>query len=230
MTSSGTTDFFLSNSDIAIEAMDRAGIRPTSLTRQQMIGIYRSLNLVLSALNNAVPNLWTVDLQEIPLLAGVSTYDILPNTIAVLDVYVRDSTITEQPNDIVLLPISRTDYSMIPTKEEGGKPTSFWYDRLLQPQITVWPVPTEDDLFTLRFYRTSRIEDSNLKMGQTPAIPIRFLEAVCAETAARVAMKYAPDRYTMLKADAMEKMTAALVEDRERVPIYIGGDFSAYYS
>lgn len=228
MTTSGTTNFFLSNADLVLEAMDRAGIRPTMLTRQQMVSAYRSLNLLFASLNNKVPNLWTVDLVTQSLMAGVSTYDVDPNTITVLDVYLRLPGGGDTFTDRILLPLSRTDYAMMPQKDQVGPPTSFWYDRLTSPTITVWPVQN-DDTMTLKYYRCTQIQDSNLKNAQTPDLPLRFLDAVAEELASRLAQKYMPDKWPALAQSAKALMDLAITEDRERTPIYISPDFTGYY-
>lgn len=74
-------------SDVILEAFDRAGIRPTSLTRDHYISARRSLNLELQSWNNLGPNLWAIDLQSINLVQGVATYSVPSNTVAILDAY-----------------------------------------------------------------------------------------------------------------------------------------------
>lgn len=227
---SGTYDFFLTNSDLLLESFDRCGIRPTQLTRQHMISAVRSLNLEMAHLSNFVPNLWVIEEgTPIPLLDGVATYELPNEVMTVLDVYVR-TTQDGISNDIILLPISRTDYASIPTKNQEGKPTSYWLDRTATPTLTVWPVQNEDDLFTLRFYQMRRIQDSNAKMAQTPEVTVRYLEAVCAGVAARLAEKYAPEREDKLRMTAMMKLKEAQTEDRERVVTWISPTFDVYYT
>lgn len=227
---SGEYNFFLTNSDLVLEAFDRCGMRPTQITREHLISAYRSINLELAHLSNFVPNLWVIELAEdIPLLEGVSEYDIPIETMVMLDVYVRmeDAGI---PNDIVLLPISRTDWAMTPTKTQPGKPTSFWFDRVQNPKVTLWPVPDQDNLYTLRYYRMRRIQDSNLKMGQTPEVTIRYLETLTAGVAARLAEKYMPVKHDVLFAKYKMRLAEAQTEDRERTAIYISPSFETYYN
>lgn len=87
MTTSGTNSFFLDNSDIVLEAFDRCQIRPTAITRQHMISATRSLNLCLQAMGNRGVNLWSVDLQTIPLVQGQATYTLPSDTVSLLDAY-----------------------------------------------------------------------------------------------------------------------------------------------
>lgn len=87
MTTSGTDNFFLDNSDIVLEAFDRCQIRPTAITRQHMISATRSLNLCLQAMGNRGVNLWSVDLLTIPLVQGQATYILPSDTVSLLDAY-----------------------------------------------------------------------------------------------------------------------------------------------
>lgn len=228
---SNTYTFNLSNQDLTLEAFSRVGIRGNAITRDYMIEAYRSLNLGLANLSNQVPNLWKIELMaDIPLLEGVSEYDIPPEVMVMLDVYIRTTDGAGTPNDIILLPISRTDYASMPNKTQQGKPTSFWFARLEQPTVTIWPVPTEDGLYTLRYYGMRRVMDSNVKMGQTPDITVRYLEAITADLAARLAEKYMPEREDKLLLKAQMRLKEAQIEDRERVAVYISPDFSGYFT
>lgn len=46
-------------------------------------------NLIFSDWDNDQPHLWRVDLQSIPLVQGIATYQLLPDTVLVLDAYLR---------------------------------------------------------------------------------------------------------------------------------------------
>lgn len=226
---SGTTDFNLSNADIVLEAYSRCGIQPTALDKENLISGYRSLNLELQSLANFVPNLWKIETLTIDLVEGQTTYDIPPAVMVMLDVYIRNTDTVDFPNDRILMPISRTDYAMIPNKNSEGMPTSFWFDRLLEPTVTLWQVPDGNGPYTLLYTAMLRIQDSNVSMGQTSDIPIRYLEALCARVAARLAEKYAPDKEDKLIMKAEARLKEAQTEDRERTPIYISPDVSGYY-
>lgn len=396
MTSSGTYDFFLSNSDICLEAFDRCRIRPTSITREMMVSARRSLNLELSSTySNNVVNLWKVDQQTIPLQQGVSTYSIPDDTVTTLDVYVRTfqlsntfdvavnfSTISAQksvtvgvanhglqqgtwlsfitpvtiggvvlsgfyqaatvidtntftvlstnaatstisnagalrnytvtngssavtcafanhgliagesfnigaltqvggiqlfgsytvatvidadsftfaastqasantsgfengnlldmttqssadPIDRILLPVGRSDYVAYPDKTVQAAVTVYWYDRTLSPTITLWPNVDGNGPYELIYYRMVRVQDASPTMGQTPDIPFRFLEALCAGMAWRLGTKYLdasllPILGPELKSQYQSALAAALTEDRERAPVQILPSFAAY--
>lgn len=85
----GTYAFNPATADLVIEAFDRCGIRPTSLSREQLRSAYRSCNFALSTWANRGVNLWEVDLLSIPLIQGQVFYGLPTNTAQVWDVYVR---------------------------------------------------------------------------------------------------------------------------------------------
>lgn len=227
MTTSGTIAFNLSNMDIVLEAFERAQVRPTALTRSQLISAYRSINLELSTWVNRGVNLWGVDLQTIAIVAGTPSYTCPTDTIQILDMYYA-TTSGSVTTDRILYPISRTDYAAIPYKLAGGMPNSFWFDRLAPaPTITFWPVPTVDA--TISYYRTRQLQDANITGIETPDIPYRFMEALCAGLAARLALKFNPKLYAVLLPIAKEAWAEAAMADVEKAPFYLVPDLGGYF-
>lgn len=134
------------------------------------------------------------------------------------------------PQDRVLTPISRTDYSALPDKILQAPPTTFWFDRLSPiPTVTVWQVPDQNGPYVFFYYCVRRIQDAYATGGQTPDIPYRFLDALVAELALRLARKYAPALVEALTMEAREAWTYATTEDRERVQIFMAPDCSSYF-
>ena len=138
MTTSGTYDFNLSNADIITSAYRRIGIRPTEFTQDHLSDGRTELNLWLASASNRGPNLWAVDLVTTPLLPAVKTYAVDQSTVMILDAYVEITQVST-----AISPLSRSDYAAIGTKDSQGRPTTFWFDRLTSPTITMWPVPSK---------------------------------------------------------------------------------------
>lgn len=87
---SGTYAFFPAVPEFVLEGFERCGVRPSSLTQEQLVSAYRTINFALSSwTNRAGPNLWARDLQTIQITEGTATYNLLANTIQMLDVYLR---------------------------------------------------------------------------------------------------------------------------------------------
>lgn len=115
--------------------------------------------------------------------------------------------------------ISRSDYAAIPNKLQRSAPSSYYVDRTVIPTLTIWPTPDSSYRYLI-FNYMRQIQDVS-ELVQTINAPQRFLDAVAAGLAARLALKFAPDRYDTLAAIAQEAYLSASYEDRERVPMRI---------
>ena len=176
MTTSGTYSFDPSLGELTLYAFNVAGLRNTSLFQEHIQSARMATNMMLSSWANKGVNLWTVDLVSVPLVQGQATYSVDASTIMVLDAYMRIDDGVTDPIDRLILPISRTEYASYPNKEQQGFSTVFWFDRLVSPTITLWPVPDGTSAQYLKYYRTRQVQDSNLTNGQTVEIPYRWLE------------------------------------------------------
>lgn len=228
MATSGTYTFNPSGGELIIAAFARIGLRRTALLAEHMADARMEINLMFSAWGNSTPNLWTVDLVEVTLTAGVATYSVAPSTVMILDAYIRTGTGTEQV-DRIIWPVSRTEYASFPNKTLEAPPTVFWFDRQLAPTITLWQVPDDQQTYTLRYYRAVAIQDSSPALGQNVEVPPRWLDALVWGLAARLAVIYAPDRAVALDAKAAQSLTEAMEQDVENVPLYIMPAIGGYY-
>lgn len=135
-----------------------------------------------------------------------------------------------QPIDIILTPLGRSEYAAQPNKFTQAKPTSFWFNRETpQPQMVLWQVPDANGPYLLSMYVLVQIQDANVINGQTADIPYRFQEALCSGMAKRLALKFAPSKFALLKGEAKEAWDEAWLEDREKVDVHIVPDMTAYY-
>lgn len=135
-----------------------------------------------------------------------------------------------EPIDTILTTLGRSEYAAQSNKFTQARPTSFWFDRETpQPQITMWPVPDGNGPYLLSMYVLTQIQDAYFVNGQTADIPYRFQEALCAGLAKRFALKFAPGKFALLKAEAKEQWDEASIEDREKVDIHVVPDMSGYY-
>ncbi len=228
MTSSGTTVFNLTTSGIILESFDRVGIRPSEITREQTTSGLRSLNLELQSWNNNPLNLWKMVPTTITLVQGTSTYNLPLDCQVVTDVYVTLVQAGQDPIDRILTSVGRDEYVAYPDKNSQGAQSVFWFNRLEQPQIVLWPVPDGQSETTVTVWYMSRIQDVTTNGSQTLDITIRCLDAVCARVAARLALKYKKEDYPLLEAAAEKAYNAAYYEDLERVTVSIRPDFSVY--
>jgi len=228
MTTSGTYTFNPTLGELVLNAFARCGVRRTALVQEHMQDARMETNLMLSNWSNRGVNLWEVDVQTVVLSQGVTTYNVPSNTIMILDAYISTGSGQSQ-FDRVIMPISRSEYSQTPNKNQQAPPTVFWFDRLINPTVTLWPVPDQDNQYTLRYYRVKQIQDANYDNGQTVDIPYRWFDAFAAGLASRLAGIYAPDRVPMLGTNAESAYMIAATQDTENVPLYLTPGLSGYY-
>ena len=157
----------------------------------------------------------------------------------VLDAYVTiNNGSSSQPIDRIILPISRTEYSSYPNKEQQGFPTVYWFDRLISsdrstgstgPSLYIWPVPDGTSAQTLSYYRVRQIQDSNLTNGQTVEIPYLWMEAFAYALAVRLATIWNPAKLQILKPLADEAYDIAAMQNVEQAAFYVSPQVQGYF-
>jgi hypothetical protein len=229
MATSGTYTFNPSLGEITLYAYNLIGVRNTALLQEHMEAARMASNFLCSNWSNRGVNLWAVDLITTTLIEGQTTYDVDPNTVMILDAYIETDNGGGQPIDRIIMPVSRTEYASYPNKETQGFPTVFWFDRLISPTVTLWPVPDGTSAQTLKYYRVRQIQDANLQNGQQVEIPFLWLDAFAYGLAARLAVIWAPDKTQILKPLADEAYTVAAEQNIEQAQQYISPQIMGYF-
>ncbi len=224
---SGTYDFAPSMGETLLYSYGLCGVRRTALTQSHFEDARMATNLLLSRWSAKGVNLWQVELASIALKQGCSMYPVPPNTIVMLDAYITLNS-GAAGIDRLILPISRTEYASYPNKQQQGFPTTFWFDRLLSPTVTLWPVP-DGTQSCLKYYRLRQTQDSVLGNGLNVEVPIYFLEAYALGLGWRLALIWAPDRAPGLKALADEAYNDATNQNVETSNVYVSPQMSGYY-
>lgn len=228
MASSGTYNYSLSNGGAVIAAFERCQIFLPSLRTEHFVTAGREINLLLSEWANKQVNLWKVDLISTPLVAAQGVYTVLPSTVMILDAWI--TTVSGgSTNDRYITPISRTDYASFSNKQTPGAPTCFWFDRLISPTVTLWPVPDQNGPYTLNYYRCLQMQDANLPGGETPDIPYLWLDALVAGLAHRLARVYRPAIEALREKDAEKAWSVAATQNTENVNLSLSPPISGYY-
>lgn len=212
MTTSGSRDFNLDVGEIIEEAYERCGLEVR--TGYDARTARRSLNLMFADWINRGLNLWTVTQATTTLVQGTSTYTLAADVADILEMVLRrDGT------DYEMERISRGDYLTFPNKTDQGRPSQFYFNRQIQPIITLWQTP-ENSTDQLIYYYVRRMQDADT-MVNTTDMPFRFYPCMVAGLAYYVAVKKAPDRVPLLKAMYEEEFQRAAEEDRDRVPLVL---------
>jgi hypothetical protein len=229
MATSGTYTFNPGLGEITLYAYNLIGVRNTAVLQEHMEAARIASNMMLSRWSNQGVNLWKVDLVTTPLVTNQKTYSVDPKTVMILDAYVVDQN-SGANIDRIILPVSRTEYASYPNKDQQGFPTVFWFDRLLSPTVTLWPVPnTDNGPSELKYYRVVRVEDSNLQNGEQVDIPYLWLEAFAYGLALRLAQVWNPTKVVELKAFADEAYQIAASQNVEQAQQYISPMVSGYF-
>jgi hypothetical protein len=203
------------------------GVRRTAMVQSHFEDARMATNMMMSAWSARGVNLWQVDKQSIQLCQGVSTYEVPSNTIVMLDAYITLNS-GAAAIDRLILPVSRTEYASFSNKQSQGFPTTFWFDRLLSPTVTLWPVPDgTQSVFT--YYRLRQTQDSVLSNGTSIEIPVYFWDAFTLGLAYRLALIWAPDKVPMLKPLADEAYNYAATQNTETATQYIACQIGGYF-
>jgi hypothetical protein len=230
MTSSGSYVYNPSIGEVVLYAFNLCGVRSTSLTQEHMNSARQAMNMMLSTWANRSVNLWKVEKVTTDIAPGQSTYDVAPRTVMVLDAYVSTEDGGGNMTDRIISPISRSEYASYPNKTSEGFPTVFWFDRLIDPKLTLWPVPPASGGPTkLSYYRVAQIEDANLPGGETLDVPYRWLDAFSSGLAFYLSRIWAPERKADLKQDAEEAYELAAAQDVENTQFYISPMIGGYF-
>lgn len=217
MATSGTTAFNLDLADIIEEAFARCGSEPRN--GWDFRTARTSLNLIFLEWANRGLNLWTFEQGTIPMVAGTATYVLPADTVDVIEHSTRMGTGAAQ-TDLTMERISVSTYNHIPNKTVTGRPLQVFVERVDPPRLTVWPVPDSTQPYTLVYWRLRRIQDSG-DGGNTQDVPYRFLDAMIAGLAYKLAMKLpgADGRLAALKMQYDEAFELAAAEDRDRASV-----------
>ena len=219
MATSGSRDFDLDVADIIEEAYERCGLEVR--TGYDAKTARRSLNIMFSEWANRGVNLWTVKQATLTLISGTATYN-SANGLASPMNDILEIALRRSGTDYEIDRISRGEYLNVPNKSTTGRPSQFYFNRQVSPELTLWPTP-ENSTDQLVYYYITRIEDADTSQNTTD-VPYRFLPCMIAGLAYYIAMKKAPERIQLLKAVYEEEFQRAADEDEDRVSLKLQPD------
>ena len=228
LNTSETYNFAPSMGETVMYSYGLAGVKRTALTQQHYVDARLGTNYLMSRWSAKGVNLWQVDSLVVNLVQGQSTYQVPSNTIVILDAYITIAG-GNQPIDRLIFPISRSEYASYANKQQPGSVTVFWFDRLLSPTITLWPLPNGTSA-TLTYYRLRQTQDSVLAGGLNVEVPVYFLEAYALGLAWRLALIWNVERAGPLKALADEAYNDAINQNVESAGFYVQPTINGYFS
>ena len=154
-------------------------------------------------------NQWTIEQRSFTTTQGDSETNLDADVIDILSVVVRRSG-----TDFAIDRLSRDEFLNIPNKTTQGRPTQFFLDRQITPNLKIWPVP-ENSSDVVIYDALTRINDADTQTN-TLEVPFRFYPCLAAGLAYYISIKRAPNRVQLLKAMYEEEFERAMTEDRDR--------------
>ena len=215
MAVSGSTNFELDVVEYIEEAFERCGLEVK--TGYDLKSAKRSLNLLLAEWANRGLNQWTIKQRTLSLTLADGEYDLGTDVIDVLSAVVRRSG-----TDLTMQRISRDAFLAIPTKTTQGRPTQYFLDRQLTPNLKIWPIP-ENSTDTIIYDAITRMDDADAQVN-TLDLPFRFYPCLVAGLAYYISMKRSPERVQLLKTVYEEEFQRAAAEDDDRVSLKLQPD------
>tara|TARA_R100001129_G_scaffold177023_1_gene151557 strand:- start:4 stop:672 length:669 start_codon:yes stop_codon:yes gene_type:complete len=207
MATSSSTDFDLDVAEYIEEAFERCGLE--AKTGYDLQTARRSMNIMLAEWANRGLNQWTIEQRTQALTANDSEYSLGTDIIDILSVVVRRSG-----TDFSMTRISRDTFINLPNKTSTSRPTQYFLDRQITPNLKLYPTP-ENSTDVIVYDALTRMQDADTQVN-TLEIPFRFIPCLTAGLAYYVAMKRAPDRIQLLKTVYEEEFERAMAEDRDR--------------
>ena len=207
MTTSSSTDFNLDVAEYIEEAFERCGLE--AKTGYDLQTARRSMNIMLAEWANRGLNQWTIEQRTQALTANDSEYSLGTDIIDILSVVVRRSG-----TDFSMTRISRDTFINLPNKTSTSRPTQYFLDRQITPNLKLYPTP-ENSTDVIIYDALTRMQDADTQVN-TLEIPFRFIPCLTAGLAYYIAMKRAPDRIQLLKSVYEEEFERAMAEDRDR--------------
>ena len=221
MATSSSTDFELDVADYIEEAFERCGLEIR--TGYDLQTARRSMNLMLAEWANRGLNQWTIEQRTQALTAADTDYSLGTDVIDILSAVVRRSG-----TDFSLSRISRDSYLAIPTKTSSGRPTQFFLDRQITPNLKIWPAP-ENSTDVIIYDALTRIQDADTA-ANTLEVPFRFYACLTAGLAYYLSMKKNPQLTQMLKVIYEEEFQRAMGEDRDRSSFTVTPEYQYFRS
>lgn len=189
----------------------------------------QEMNLLFVEWANKQVNLFKVELISVPMVSATPTYSVPARVVMVLDAYITVNSGTAQATDRYISPISRTEYASFANKLTPGQPSQFWFDRLISPTITMYPVPDANGPYVLNYYACTQMQDLGIAGGETPDIPYRWYDAFVAGISHRLSRIYAPELEDKRSKDAIEAWKVAATQDTENVSLSMAPTIKTYY-
>lgn len=218
-TPSGLYTFAPEVAEMAAEAWERIGFEPETLTSRHAKSTRRSLNFMFAGWATQgfkqpwiTTQVFTLALNQINVPLAVPAIDVV------------HAFLTRNAIDTEMFPISRSDYEAIPKKTQTGRPTMYFVDHSTEnnnaaPNVKIWQASQNNtDIINVSCF--NRYQDAG-QANNGLFIPWIWYEACAAGLAAALAVKWKPEKLSLLGPLAGAAFKAAQGATREKAPTRI---------
>lgn len=178
---------------------------------------------------------------QTPIVAGTALAQDLDSTGPAQYWRVRDTsgtlppysalTFNSVPAEVPMTPYNRDDYMALPNRAfQSNKSLQYWYDKQIQPQLWLWPVPASADQIVLQY--TRQIQDVG-SLTNAIEVPSRWYEYVLFTWAARIGVELPagelpPGRLDYLEAKSEHHLNRAAGGESDGAPFRLAPMISGY--
>lgn len=214
MATSGSVTFRPNVEEIISESFERCGIDPQTRTGNHAVSARRSLNLLFSEWSNRGINYWAVTQNTLSLSDGTASYALPAGTIDIMDAVIRESSTDQTINRITI-----AEYNQIPNKTTEGKPSQYMIDKQYTPTVYLWQVPSSSS-YSMVYWAVNQLDDITLS-NQDADVPYRWSDCICAGLSAKLALKFAPEKFQMLNEMYERAFNFAASSDNDGVSLRV---------
>lgn len=146
----------------------------------------------------------------------------------------RELVTSLQPQDILMAPLNRDQYTYLPNKtfQGGGRPLQYWLKRDLdEPIMYLWPVPSSADTFNCMYVWRRRYINDVGDFNATIEIPLRWYDAICWKLAHYAAMELKdvpPDAIVRAERNSVLMFSNVKSEERNPGPVILRPNIRRY--
>lgn len=225
-----TTSNSITTEFTSATTITRFGVKMSSVQATEMMTLYTSSDgISFTAVETFTRTDWAADTWFwFPLDPSVSAqfFRVAFNNNATFTEFYLATTVYDLP----VTQWNRDTWSVINNKTQLGKPaTSYYFEKLIRPQVTVWPVPNNDyDHLTMFIHR--QIQDVG-GLSQALEIPARWFEAVVWQLASRLVFEVPgvdPSLAPTIVQMADKYMLEVEEEETDGAPIYLTPGIGVY--
>jgi hypothetical protein len=208
----------------------RVGVKFNSIAASETVSISHSTDgVVYTVANTIVRTDWAANTWYwFALDPVVDAQYFRVSTLAAIDV--ADFYLVTSVYDMEIVQYNRDDYFGLPNKQTlGNLSTNYYYERKVNPQVSLWPVPN-DDTNHLTIVRHRQIQDIGTLI-QEIEIPNRWYEAVIWQLAERLCFELPnvqPTRVPLVQAAAAKNLIEVGNEETDGSSIRFDVQMSGY--